>query len=655
MSTATFESSALVNFIKTVPVFHTLEPEHLERLTQELEIREFAAGETMVSRGDEACELIIVLQGEAASFVSESNVSFERELQRFYPGSYFGMSHILTRDRSPSTIRTLEDTRAIAISRESIERLFSESPTFAQAVCRSLASYLSENILRIPTVPFRRLADFPDRETTAYLLPTRLSRRLQAMAVESIDNRVVVAMVNPNDTRACDFISEILSEYMVEFVAISQEDFERHAQQLFARPNEIDSTRDFNEFLFVNSSGQRNPIRENDADVLARVLTHAIRVGASDIHFEPAENGGRIRVRLDGKLGDYGEKMSSLSLKHMISRLKVAAALNITNTRRPQDGRFKVIADGRGIDFRVSVMPCDGGEKLVLRMSDLGNYVSFDGLFVSEAVGHFAREIFTQPSGLVLVTGPAGSGKTTSLYASLKMLHRENSATNIVTVEDPIEYALDFATQSQIDEHNNLGFGALLRSILRQDPDVILVGEIRDRESAAIAVEAATTGHLVLSTLHTHSAAETLTRLRNLDIPPYLLADALKGVVSQKLVSRIHAPTSVSVSDDDAIVHRLRQRGLLDDQSAGKLKRGREVEGGPASGESGRIGMFEILSVSPTMSDLIESSAPRAEIAANMTDDSFFSFEKYARLLLEGGHVSPEQIERTLPRVPLLG
>ncbi len=653
-TTADPQAEQLANFIKTVPVFHSLEDDHVQRLANELEVRNIPTGEVLLTRGEVGNEMFIMLMGEAAAYVSENNVQFERELKRFYPGSYFGMTHILTRDLSPTTVRTVVDSKAIVITRETIERLFADSPTFAHAVCRSLASYLSENIIRVPTVPFKRLEDFPNLETTARMLPSRISRHLQAVAVEHLDDRVVVAIVNPSNRRACDFIGDILNEFTVEFVAISADDFERYAQKRLVQHSDVVADQKFEEFSFVNASGQLSPVRDNAGDDLSRALTHSIRTGASDIHLEPAEKGGRIRIRLDGKMMPFGELTSTNSLKHMISALKVAAGLDITNTRRPQDGRFKVVADGRTIDFRVSIMPCDGGEKLVLRMSDQGNYVSFDGLFVSDAVSHFARDIFAQPSGLVLVTGPTGSGKTTSLYAALKMIHRENSAANVVTVEDPVEYALDFATQSQVDEHNSLGFDKMLRSILRQDPDVMLIGEIRDRESAAIAVEAATTGHLVLSTLHTHSALETITRLRNLDIPPYLLADAVKGIVSQKLLPRIHGPSSVPVSEDDPVARRLIERGILDESSLSKLRRGRETEDGPAGGESGRIAMFEILSVSQAMSELIETGGTRAQIAANMTDDSFFSFEKYARLLLEAGHVAPEQVERLLPRVPRL-
>lgn len=640
-----------ISFLRTVPVFHSLDEEHLQRIADELEFRDFHRDDELVAKGDLIDELYILLQGEAAAFAIEPNVGFERELKRFYPGSYFGMSSILARDRAPSTIRAVCDSRAIVLSKATVDRLFHDSPAFAQDVCRSLAGYLSENIIRVPTVPFTRLDDYPGLQESAKLLPSRISRHTQSVVVEVDDTRAVVAMVNPNDPRSCNFIARVLDGYSVEFVAVSADDFDRHAPNLFPAIGVASETM-FDELLFATAGNQRTPVREHDDDELARVLNHAIRSEVSDIHFEPTREGGRIRTRLDGKMMAFGDAISPHTMRHIISRLKVAASLDITNSRQPQDGRIQVVADGRTVDFRISAMPCDGGEKLVLRMNNAGTFDFFDGLFVSEAVADFATDIVSQPSGLVLVTGPTGSGKTATLYAALRKLYRENPSANIVTVEDPIEYSLDFATQSQVDDHNNLGFGRLLRSILRQDPNIILVGEIRDRESAAIAVEAATTGHLVLSSLHTHSALETITRMRNLDIPLYLLADALKGVISQKLLSRIHGPSSVAVPEDDDVLRKLRDRGLLDTNSSGKIKRGRETENGPAGGESGRVGMFEILSVSDELSELIETGASHNAIRQSMTDDTFFSFAKYGRLLLEGGHVSPEQVEKSLRHTP---
>ena len=646
----------IVTFIRTVPVFYSLESEHLERLARETAVRDFGSGDELLTRGEESSELFIMVQGEAIAEATEDKIRFQRELRRFYPGDYFGMTNVLARERSAVTVRAIEPTKTLVITRETIDRLFEESTSFGRAVCRSLAGFLRENIIRIPAIPFERLESFSDLDQTSKLLPARIANYCQAIALAQDDDRVKVGMVNPGDKRCCDFIKDVLNRFQVEFVAISLEDFQRHAPKLLGSDvANLSSEGQLGELTFVDSNGQQAPIAETDEqDVLAKALAAAIRSGVSDIHVEPGRDGnGRIRFRLDGKMIPFRDDISTGSLRQLISRLKVMADMDITNTRRPQDGRFVVVADDRTVEFRASVMPCQGGEKTVLRLIAPDKAHSLDSLFVSEAVAHFARDMFQQPSGLVLVTGPTGCGKTTTLYAALQMLNANDQTRNIVTVEDPVEYGLDFATQTQVDEHVGRSFATVLRSILRQDPDVILIGEIRDRESAAIAVEAATTGHLVLSSLHTHSAMETLARLRNLEIPSYMLADALKGVVSQKLLPRIHPAFSQQVGMDDSAVGRLQARGILA-HDVGNLQRGVEKQGGPPSGESGRVGMFEFLSMTGDLSDLVERGAPRAEIEQKLTDATHFSFEKYARLLLEGGHVAPEQVERALPKNPNL-
>ena len=271
------------------------------------------------------------------------------------------------------------------------------------------------------------------------------------------------------------------------------------------------------------------------------------------------------------------------------------ADLDITNIRRPQDGRTNVQAGDRRVELRVSITPCQGGEKAVLRLmapsprlEDLGN------LILSRPVAMFVQEIFQNPSGLVLVTGPTGAGKTTTLYAALNMIASRNPALNFVTIEEPVEYNLQFATQIPVNRELGLDFARLLRTVLRQDPDVILVGEIRDVESAAVAAEAAITGHLVLSSLHTYSALETLVRLRNLGVKPYVLANALKGVISQKLVPRLCPGCTMPVSPDDPVVERLQELDILPEGWSGELLQGVDRDGCPPGGEAGRVGRGRI-------------------------------------------------------------
>lgn len=576
-------------------------------------------------------------------------------LEILHPGAHFGLVSLLTEGPAAATIKAREDSKLIIITRDTFNDLFGGSPSFSKAVCRSLAWFLRENISSIPAIPFARIDSFPKAAETATLLPARISRYFRAIAVDQDDDRVKVALVNPTDERACEFIKSVLTKHNVEFVAIAEHDFERNQKRLLG--DDLTSPiqeRDeaFETLAFVDNAGKQTQIMDSGHDaVLRHAIGTAISSGASDIHIEPAGVGGRIRLRLDGKLMTFTEDIQPNVLKQIVGQLKVMANLDITMTHTSQDGSFVVVSDDRYAEIRLSVMPCRGGEKVVLRLGTHNRYLAqLSNLFVSEAVFALAKDLFIQPSGLVLVTGPTGSGKTTTLYAALNMLNNEYPNSGIVTIEDPIEYELPYATQIQIDPNRGFGFPEALRSVLRQDPDILMIGEIRDRASAAIAVEAATSGHLVLSSMHTHTAMETLARLRNFQVPPYLLADALRGVVSQTLVPRLHPGYTETLSSDDPVVSRLIKRGVLEDSHLGKCLIGVSSGDGPTDGEQGRIGLFEFLAIDGQLRDAIDRAATRREVEQTLGPDIYFPFSKYGRLLLETGSVTPERIERALPR-----
>jgi type II secretory ATPase GspE/PulE/Tfp pilus assembly ATPase PilB-like protein len=373
-------------------------------------------------------------------------------------------------------------------------------------------------------------------------------------------------------------------------------------------------------------------------------------LGASDIHFEPGVPVGRVRLRLDGKMMPLPEPVPARVFNQALSRLKVMSELDITEKRLPQDGRFPLRVGDRQIDVRVAVTPCQGGEKAVLRVLDAAqNRWDLENLILSRPVALLVKELFLSHSGLVLVCGPTGAGKTTTLYAGLEALWNDSHAVNIVTAEDPVEYQLGYATQIGVNRAIGLDFARVLRTILRQDPDVILVGEVRDEESAAIALEAATTGHLVLSSLHTDSALEAVTRLRNLQVKPYLLAAGLRGVVSEKLVPRVCKNCVAEVPADDHQVARLREAGILPADWSKPLSRGRGCDVCRSEGEVGRVGVFEVLDVNDRLREAIEANAQSTEMREALTSPFFVPMARYARYLLEEGVVSPERIREIFP------
>ena len=337
------------------------------------------------------------------------------------------------------------------------------------------------------------------------------------------------------------------------------------------------------------------------------MISDATHNGASDIHIEPQENRLRLRYRIDGMLF---EMMNPPARMHaaIVSRLKVMANLDISERRLPQDGRIRAVVHGRKLDLRLSTLPTAQGEKAVLRILDARSIqVSLEQLGMPEDTLVAWRNQITQPHGIILVTGPTGSGKTTTLYSSITQMDR--GKLNISTVEDPVEYHLGGINQVQSYERIGLSFAAALRSLLRQDPDVIMIGEIRDEETARIAVQAALTGHLVLSTLHTNDAPSTVTRLINIGVEPYLISAALNGVLAQRLVRKICENCKAPADIGDDLLEHLQMYGLAADQ----LFKGAGCDKCHNTGYSGRVGVYELLLLDDTLRDKINHSPSVSE------------------------------------------
>ena len=367
------------------------------------------------------------------------------------------------------------------------------------------------------------------------------------------------------------------------------------------------------------------------------IIADAVRQGVSDIHIEPYESGLVVRMRIDGVLRET-LRMPAHVAPVVVSRVKVMARLDIAERRLPQDGRIGLTLGGKLIDVRVSTLPSRAGERVVLRILDKDNAgIELEMLGMTDRVDRIFREALAEPHGIVLVTGPTGSGKTTTLYAGLKLLN--DGSRNILTVEDPVEYAVDGVGQTQINPQVGLTFAAGLRAILRQDPDTVMVGEIRDRETADIAVQAALTGHLVLSTVHTNDSIGAITRLRDMKVEAFLFASTLRAVLAQRLVRRLcpacRRPAEASGSLAAAL-------GV----AAGTIVF--EPVGCPAcsrSGYKGRVGLFEAVRADETIRSMINSGADEAAIAA-YAFKAAPTLAAAARDLVLAGVTSPEEALR---------
>jgi general secretion pathway protein E len=367
------------------------------------------------------------------------------------------------------------------------------------------------------------------------------------------------------------------------------------------------------------------------------IIADAVRQGVSDIHIEPYESGLVVRMRIDGVLREV-LKMPPHVAPVVVSRIKVMARLDIAERRIPQDGRIGLTLGGKTLDVRVSTLPSRAGERVVLRLLDKENAgIDFDLLGLSGVADQVMRAALAEPNGIILVTGPTGSGKTTTLYAALRQLN--DGSRNILTVEDPVEYAVDGVGQTQVNPKVGLTFAAGLRAILRQDPDVVMVGEIRDRETADIAVQASLTGHLVLSTVHTNDAIGAITRLRDMKIEPFLIASSLRAVVAQRLVRRLCPECREPVQAEGSVA------SLLGFDPGTVVYRAVGCPACNGSGYKGRIGVFEALAVDDTIRRLINDGGDEAIIARH----AFLhgpTLGSAARALVRSGDTTPEEAIR---------
>ena len=457
-------------------------------------------------------------------------------------------------------------------------------------------------------IPFVDLLHYKFKPDVVRLLPEMQARRFRAIALAKNEEGVLVGMADPTDIFAYDEISRVLN-LSVRQAVVRESDLMQTIDIVYRKTEEI---TEFAGALSHELSESDVDLQAlvSDADVtdapvvklLQSLFEDAIQIGASDIHIEPEERVVRIRQRVDGVLQEHIVNEANIAAA-MISRLKLIAGLDISEKRLPQDGRFSVKIRNHNVDVRISTMPIQHGESVVMRLLDQtrGTYELHELGMPDHLVRSFKR-VITRPHGMVLVTGPTGSGKTTTLYAGLKVLN--NPESKIITVEDPVEYRLPRINQVQVNPDIGLTFARVLRSALRHDPDIILIGEIRDEETAEIAVRAAMTGHLVLSTLHTNSAVGTVNRLIDMDIKAYLLATALNAVIAQRLVRKICEGCVQPIDLTPDILEYIKHIGGEPAVKAG-YKRGTGCARCNFTGYQGRIGVYEFMELDQELSQLL--------------------------------------------------
>jgi type IV pilus assembly protein PilB len=492
-----------------------------------------------------------------------------------------------------------------------------------------------------------------DREVLK-LVPKEVCEKHKVLPLTRAGSSLIVAMADPTNLHALDDI-KFLTGYNVDPCIASENAILQAIEKLYnAGPSYDEVMAGFDE-KEIDFTQEEEEVNVNDLErasgdapvvkLVNMILLNAIKKGASDIHIEPYEKKFRVRYRIDGVL--HEEMTPPLKMKNAISsRIKIMSQLDIAERRLPQDGRIKLkLGQGREMDYRVSVLPTLWGEKIVLRLLDKSNLqLDMSKLgFDPKPQEDFSWAIH-QPWGMTLVTGPTGSGKTTTLYSALSDLNKPEH--NISTAEDPVEYNLFGINQVQMHDDIGLNFASALRSFLRQDPDIIMVGEIRDFETAEIAIKAALTGHMVLSTLHTNDAPATISRLLNMGVEPFLITASLNLILAQRLARKICVDCKTEVPKDEKV---LRELGMTPDQIAQcKLMRGR---GGACktcngSGYKGRVALYEVLRMNDTLREMILQGASTAELKLAAIRSGMNTLRMAGNLKVLAGVTTPEEVMR---------
>ena len=477
---------------------------------------------------------------------------------------------------------------------------------------------LAEQCIDLFRVPYFDLKDFEPARIPAELVKEKLIRKHHILPLVRKGRKVYIAASDPTDYGAFENY-EFSTGLSCEIVVVDYIELDKKIDQLLDATGSLNLSDDeFKEFADLDSENTKEATpqddEKDDAPIIVyinKILMDAIKKGASDLHFEPYEHKYRIRFRIDGILHEVASPPNTLATK-LSARIKVMSRLDIAEKRKPQDGRIKLkITERKSIDFRVSTMPTLWGEKIVMRILDSSSaMLGIDVLGYEPEQKKLYMDALAQPQGMILVTGPTGSGKTVSLYTGLNILNQPER--NISTAEDPVEINLEGINQVQINIKADMTFANALRAFLRQDPDVVMVGEIRDLETAEISIKAAQTGHLVLSTLHTNSAPETITRLLNMGVPAYNVASSISLIIAQRLARRLcpKCKTPEILPNEE-----LTRQGFSEQQISEMTLYAPKGCDSCTDGYKGRVGIYEVMQITPEIAQIIMRGGNSLEIA----------------------------------------
>ncbi len=671
---ATAGAAKRAHFLQRIQLFSLLSAEECNAIVRRLKRRDYPPEFYVVRENQPGDSMFFITAGKCEVRKKDPGTGIEFLLSELGPGACFGEMALLTGKPRTASVVSTEPTTVGILERKDFQALVVQHPKIGVSLMRILAERVeraSENV----GIEFVSLSKLQFDARVLGLLPEQTLLQHKVLPIAFGNNRLTLAMVNPNNILALDDVRRFVKGVMIEPVACSEEEFRRFLEGPYrdlmkksgakeaAKPaggtavasaastgvletlqsdalKEIDLEAVEGEELAATATELRHSAEDAPVVRLANaILALAVQRGASDIHVEPQEAELVVRFRIDGILQVIQQLPKKVQMG-LISRLKILSRLDIAEKRLPQDGRISVRMENRSIDFRVSTIPSKWGEKICLRILDKSNtQLGLDKLITHPGSLALVREMVNQPYGILYVTGPTGSGKTTTLYSALAELNGPDI--NISTVEDPIEYDLGGINQVQVKKEIGLDFARILRAFLRQDPDVILVGETRDLETAKIAVEAALTGHMVFTTLHTNDSAGTFVRLDEMGVEPFLVANSTVGVVAQRLARRL-CPQCKEPYPVDADT--LRYLGAPDTGEKLTFYRAKGCSACGGSGYKGRVGIYEVLRIGPEVRSLIIQRAPSDQIREKARVGGMMTLKDYGLLLLREGQTSVDEV-----------
>ena len=680
MSTVVNEIDQLIHFLKKVKLFAELGSDSLAKLGNCLKTTDFPPAEVIVREGAPGVSMYLIKSGQVEVRKKDPITGIDFLVTHLSEGAAVGEMSLLTGRPRSATVTTVSHTVVYTLTRADFRNLLTQHPEISLGLARIMAERLEDRTKQVG-IEFVSLFKGKFDPRVVGLLPQQLCLLHKVVPIAYVNNSVTLAMVNPSNLVAFDDVRRYIKGAVIEPQICTEDDFRKFMDSVYpelmglthekrehdkkkederrkeerrkAHEAPMQSLEDLQAEILQGMEVQSDEEEKEkpsttdltsaaeDAPIIRlanNILALAIKKGASDIHLEPQEKGVVLRLRIDGVL--YVENVLSKKIQlPLASRYKILSRLDIAERRLPQDGRISIKYEDRIIDFRVSTVPAKFGEKIVMRILDKGGaLIPLDKSIVHAPTVEKLRWMISQPYGIIYVTGPTGSGKTTTLYSSLNEIN--SPEINISTAEDPIEY--DLAGLCQVQTHADIGldFARILRAFLRQDPDVILVGETRDTETAKISVEAALTGHLVFTTLHTNDAPSAFTRLQEMGIEPFLMANSTIGIVAQRLARRLCQHCKVEMTVDEIT---LGYFGYTP-ENAPPFYKGEGCEKCNHTGKKGRVGIFELLVMSDDLKRAVASGAKVDEIRDLARDSGLKTLKEYAMILMAEGLTSVDEV-----------